>query len=181
MLLVKPFIFKPEKPSQTVTEGGFVEIACKLLYGNENNSTVEWKWTKNGTELQSSDRLKIESKETESKLNIAKVGDEDKGVYECHLKNVHGEHLEKINLRVKSKFCCILSNRHYVIFKHIRKHRVVCLLIDALAALWPFLGIVAEVALLCLIILIYEKKCAKRPSNNEDETEQSQNLYIFCL
>lgn len=38
---------------------------------------------------------------------------------------------------------------------------------DKLAALWPFLGICAEVAILCLIIFIYEKKRSK----DEDEDD----------
>lgn len=39
---------------------------------------------------------------------------------------------------------------------------------DKLAALWPFLGIVAEVAILCLIIFIYEKKRSKESDDEED-------------
>jgi hypothetical protein len=38
---------------------------------------------------------------------------------------------------------------------------------DKLAALWPFLGICAEVFVLCAIILIYEKK------RNKTELEES--------
>jgi hypothetical protein len=38
---------------------------------------------------------------------------------------------------------------------------------DKLAALWPFLGICAEVFVLCGIILIYEKK------RNKTELEES--------
>ena len=47
---------------------------------------------------------------------------------------------------------------------------------DQLAALWPFLAIVAEVIVLCLIILIYEKKCNKKPSSSEEDTEVTHNL-----
>ena len=40
-----------------------------------------------------------------------------------------------------------------------------------LAALWPFLAIIAEVIILCIIILVFEKKCAKKETTNEDEAE----------
>lgn len=43
---------------------------------------------------------------------------------------------------------------------------------DKLAALWPFLGICAEVFLLCAIILIYEKRRNKTDLEDSD-TDQS--------
>lgn len=44
---------------------------------------------------------------------------------------------------------------------------------DKYAALWPFLGICAEVAILCAIILIYEKRRAKRIEEEERREEAS--------
>lgn len=43
---------------------------------------------------------------------------------------------------------------------------------DKLAALWPFLGICAEVLVLCAIILIYEKK-RNKSELDESDTDQS--------
>lgn len=43
---------------------------------------------------------------------------------------------------------------------------------DKLAALWPFLGICAEVFLLCAIILIYEKR-RNKTDLDESDTDQS--------
>lgn len=43
---------------------------------------------------------------------------------------------------------------------------------DKLAALWPFLGICAEVAVLCAIIVIYERK-RNKAELEESDTEQS--------
>lgn len=43
---------------------------------------------------------------------------------------------------------------------------------DKLAALWPFLGICAEVIVLCAIILIYEKK-RNKAELEESDTDQS--------
>nr|AJA37864.1 I-type lectin-like protein 4 [Littorina littorea] len=42
---------------------------------------------------------------------------------------------------------------------------------DKLAALWPFLGIVAEVVILCTIIFIYEKKRNKDAAEDEDPNQ----------
>lgn len=43
---------------------------------------------------------------------------------------------------------------------------------DKLAALWPFLGICAEVFVLCAIILVYEKK-RNKTELEESDTDQS--------
>lgn len=43
---------------------------------------------------------------------------------------------------------------------------------DKLAALWPFLGICAEVVILCAIILVYEKK-RNKAELEESDTDQS--------
>lgn len=147
---IAPYLYKPEKASQTVSEGNRADFKCSLLFGHENKEKVEWEWMRNGTRIEASGdgRVSIVSNENDTTLSINKVNDGDKGEYECHVSNRFGEHSEKFNLRVK----------------------------DALAALWPFLAIVAEVLILCVILLIYEKKCAKKRNNGEDENEQTQNL-----
>lgn len=48
---------------------------------------------------------------------------------------------------------------------------------DKLAALWPFLGICAEVFLLCAIILIYEKRRNKTDLDDSD-TDQSPDQWV---
>jgi len=138
-------VLLPEKPSQTVTEGGNVKLKCSVLYGSETD--FEWKWETNGTAIQNDTKFEVTNEGTDTYLKVNKVSYDDKGFYKCVLTNQYGQHEQKIQLRVKG----------------------------ALDALWPFLGVVAEVVVLCLVILIYEKKCAKKP-NREDENEQAQNL-----
>jgi len=48
---------------------------------------------------------------------------------------------------------------------------------DKLAALWPFLGICAEVVILCTIIFIYEKRRNKR-LEEEAQREEADQLYV---
>lgn len=45
---------------------------------------------------------------------------------------------------------------------------------DKLAALWPFLGICAEVFILCAIILIYEKRRNKTEQEDSDTDQPEQ-------
>lgn len=46
---------------------------------------------------------------------------------------------------------------------------------DKLAALWPFLGIVAEVIVLCVIIFIYEKKRSREMEDEADGGDEVVN------
>lgn len=109
---------------------------------------LSWRWLKNDTELVEGDKYSIKTEQNSTILTINVATEDDKGDFVCELSNMHGTHTEVIRVRVK----------------------------DALAALWPFLAICAEVLILCLIILIYEKKCVKKHSENEEELEQAQNL-----
>jgi hypothetical protein len=145
---VKPYIYKPEKLSITETTGGNAKLKCQLLFGSDS---PKWTWTKDGDNvtLSNDNNYQIEGAETnETTLTIKNVDEIHKGEYACILTNIHGSVEEKIHLRVKS----------------------------ALAALWPFLGIVAEVVILCIIILSYETRCGKKKNTEEDENEQAQNL-----
>ncbi|XP_046404428.1 neuroplastin isoform X2 [Ischnura elegans] len=77
-------------------------------------------------------------------LSIDEVIMDDRGDYTCFAKNVANFTKATTYVRVK----------------------------DKLAALWPFLGICAEVFVLCSIILIYEKKHNKAELE-ESDTDQS--------
>ncbi|XP_071440663.1 neuroplastin isoform X2 [Hetaerina americana] len=77
-------------------------------------------------------------------LSIDEVIMDDRGLYTCFAQNVANSTETSTYVRVK----------------------------DKLAALWPFLGICAEVFVLCSIILIYEKKHNKAELE-ESDTDQS--------
>ena len=138
----------PEKQSFTITEGGSAKFECQILYGQEVG--IEWSWNRNGTDIDPivDEAIKITSNETHSVMTINKVTESHKGDIFCVATNKFGSHSSKFTLRVK----------------------------DILAALWPILAIVAEVFILCVIILIYEKKCNKKPHTTGIDNEQSENL-----
>lgn len=148
----KEFTFSGVKPflykpeKLSITETSGGDAKLKCLM-LYGSDEPNWSWKKNGTEV-SGDRFNITNNENSTLLLIKAVTDEDGGDYECVLTNKFGEHSEKIQLRVKS----------------------------ALAALWPFLGICAEVLILCIIILGYETRCGKKKSVPEEDNEQAQNL-----
>lgn len=143
---IEPFMMVPDKKSRTITEGGSVTFDCVILYGNE--TSIEWTWTRNGTEIEPDNLINITSDQKETLLTISKVDESHKGFIQCNAKNEFGSYSNEFNLRVK----------------------------NSLTALWPFLGIVAEVLILCVIILIYEKKCNKKPEESKEDNEQSENL-----
>jgi len=50
-----------------------------------------------------------------------------------------------------------------------------CVAADKYAALWPFLGVCAEVVILCIIIFLYERRQAKQL---EKETEKEETDFM---
>lgn len=70
----------------------------------------------------------------------------------------------------KGNYSCLAANRadgkDYEAFAYVRVE-----VKDKYAALWPFLGICVEVAVLCTIILIYERRRAKRIEEEERQEE----------
>ncbi|XP_067272005.1 basigin isoform X1 [Pseudorasbora parva] len=88
------------------------------------------------------DKYEIKNTPNKTTLYIKDLNIEnDMGIYECRGTNVVGTGQDQIQLRVRSQ----------------------------LAALWPFLGIVAEVIILVTIIFIYEKK--RKPDEITDDDD----------
>ncbi|XP_044735043.1 basigin [Chrysoperla carnea] len=78
--------------------------------------------------------------------------------------------LENIQLTDRGTYKCIARNKVTLEVEDDSESFV--RIKDKLAALWPFLGICAEVIILCAIILIYEKKRNKQELE-ESDTDQS--------
>ncbi|NXM23888.1 BASI protein, partial [Oxyruncus cristatus] len=130
------------KKSEHGNEGDTGVLICK----NPSFPPVTtWSWYKNGQGVDlknASGRYIIKSSGNKTELRILKLNiEEDTGDYRCNATNSYGSGDATVNLRVRSR----------------------------LAALWPFLGIVAEVLVLVTIIFIYEKR--RKPDEVLDDDD----------
>ncbi|XP_028627565.1 basigin isoform X2 [Grammomys surdaster] len=139
---------KVGKKSEHSSEGEFVKLVCK---SEASHPPVEgWFWFKtsdtgdqfitNGTETNSKYMVVSTPEKTELTIRDLDINI-DPGTYVCNATSSQGSVRETISLRVRSR----------------------------LAALWPFLGIVAEVLVLVTIIFIYEKR--RKPDQTLDEDD----------
>lgn len=75
--------------------------------------------------------------------------------------------IEDINFDDKGEYTCVATN----ILGQSANSTITVRVKDKLAALWPFLGICAEVLILCIIIFLYEKRRAKKMQEEEQPEE----------
>ncbi|KAH3730147.1 hypothetical protein DPMN_056128, partial [Dreissena polymorpha] len=129
--------------SKNMVEGDKLELKCKAT----GFPKPTMKWYKDGKELNTTVRLHFSEYEeiTTGKLIIFDLTYDDAGLYSCVAENnIEPNNASKVmELRVK----------------------------DKLAALWPFLGIVAEVVVLCVIILLYEKRRSKKLAEEDEAVD----------
>lgn len=137
---------KVGKKSEHSSEGENVRLVCKS--DSSHPPVTEWSWFKtsdSGDQVinnSSENKYIVISTAERSELTISNLDiNSDPGTYVCNATNSQGSVQEKMTLRVRSR----------------------------LAALWPFLGIVAEVLVLVTIIFIYEKR--RKPDQTLDEDD----------
>uniref|UniRef100_A0A6M2CUD2 Putative immunoglobulin like protein n=1 Tax=Rhipicephalus microplus TaxID=6941 RepID=A0A6M2CUD2_RHIMP len=129
--------------SKNQVEGDPLTLSCKAA----GAPTPVVTWLKDDEPLNISDpRISLEpiNNVSDAKLIIQDLNFDDRAQYTCVASNGISNETMTVLVRVK----------------------------DKLAALWPFLGICVEVAVLCAIIFIYEKKRVK-PDFEESDTDQN--------
>jgi len=112
-------------------------------------------WTFNHSVLDTNDtRVKISPNShgvANAKMRLENVDYPDGGLYECVGTNAGHVNSSSITVVIKNKY----------------------------AALWPFLGICVEVAILCTIIFIYERRHAKKmAAQEEEEAKQEEAVHL---
>ncbi|ALC38726.1 Bsg [Drosophila busckii] len=141
-------------PSNTgVVEGEKMMIPCSVV-----GSKPELSWSfGNYTNITNSTGRYILKKDDNNVENailmIENVTLDDRGEYKCHGRN--DANRANYTANVASDFTTVRVKGKF-------------------AALWPFLGICAEVLILCLIILIYEKRRNKSELEESDTDPQEQ-------
>ncbi|XP_029773646.1 basigin [Suricata suricatta] len=136
---------KAVKKSEHATEGESVVLGCK---SDSFPPVSEWVWYKtesSGDQVisnSSQNKFLVVSSETKTELHISNLDLEtDPGRYTCNGTSSEGTGQAVIVLRVRNRF----------------------------AALWPFLGIVAEVLVLVTVIFVYEKR--RKPDEVLDDED----------
>ncbi|XP_059107963.1 basigin [Peromyscus eremicus] len=145
ILVEGPPRIKVGKKSEHSSEGENVRLVCK---SDSHPPVIQWTWFKasdSGDQVitnGSESKYLVISTPERSELTISNLDiNSDPGTYMCNATNSQGTVQERMTLRVRSR----------------------------LAALWPFLGIVAEVLVLVTIIFIYEKR--RKPDQSLDEDD----------
>ncbi|XP_063003420.1 basigin [Elgaria multicarinata webbii] len=141
---VKPHVVAYKK-SEHANEGDTGVLTCKA---HSYPPVTQWSWFKIVDNVPqpvvngSEDRFFIKSEGNRTDLRVTSLDlQKDPGDYMCNGTNEVGEGSDVVGLRVRSR----------------------------LAALWPFLGIVAEVLVLVTIIFIYEKR--RKPNEVPDDDD----------
>ncbi|RWS11176.1 neuroplastin-like isoform X2 [Dinothrombium tinctorium] len=156
----KPLIHKFSPIDKGTRDGKSVNVVeeSRLVLECVANSTdtPEFSWLRKRSNSSNNDDLisepargniSISDDYLSSNLTIESVTLEDRAIYICRVKNRVGSVELEMLVRVKDKWL----------------------------ALWPFLGIVGEVIILCTIIFIYEKRRQKPDFDDNSDNNGTEN------
>ncbi|XP_046549907.1 basigin-like [Haliotis rubra] len=146
-----PYVRKFDK-SKNLIEGDPLTLRCDVVAYPPTSIT----WFKDDVRVEDHKKIVVtvddKNNIEDGMLQIAQVDFDDKGKYMC------------------------LAYSPY--FNQSANGTIVVRVKDKLAALWPFLGIVAEVIVLCIIIFIYEKKRGKSEDEVNDADAGNQPMLL---
>lgn len=143
----KPWVAHFEKSKNLVEDDPLV-LECEAV----GSPTPEITWLKDGINFTEASNPRVSFKANKEgimngSMRIDNLNFDDRGEYTCVATNEYGVGNSTILVRVK----------------------------DKLAALWPFLGICAEVAILVIIIFVYEHRRSKK-LDEMDAREEAEHM-----
>ncbi|XP_011148246.1 basigin [Harpegnathos saltator] len=137
--------------STSVVEGEKLHLVC----GGKQSPGIKISWTFGDQNY------------TRSKGRVKIAKDQERGIYGAVLI------VDNIEMNDRGNVICRVSyNWSDPVAEHSSEAETFLRVKDKLAALWPFLGICAEVVVLCAIILVYERK-RNKAELEESDTDQS--------
>ncbi|KAK7486810.1 hypothetical protein BaRGS_00021957 [Batillaria attramentaria] len=161
-LYAKPYVARFDKPfneRKSLVQEERLHLRCKVL----GYPTPSISWFKDDVEIQADEEgsryiLSEYNGFPNARLKIESVDSDDEGHYKCVATASH------IMFDEPNMTMPVSANDSRTIFVRV---------IDKNAALWPFLGLVVEVVIVCTIIFICEKKRNKNAAN-EDAVNQDE-------
>jgi hypothetical protein len=139
-----PFVYRFESKSKNLVEGDPLVLDCRA----KGHPLPTVHWLKDGEDLVTND----------PRLTLT----EFEGVENASLR------IENLNKSDRADYTCVATNFETGVYANAT---ILVRVKNKLAALWPFLGICAEVVVLCVIIYIYEKHRSKKMEEEETPEE----------
>ena len=104
-----PFFYAAETNKIVITQGNFLEITCRLLYGFEKNQSPVFNWLLNGKVFsrnytgQYKIKTNIQAKlnKFQSTIRIESINPKNSGNYECQANNIYGNSSQVVLVKVK--------------------------------------------------------------------------------
>ncbi|CAG2109529.1 unnamed protein product [Medioppia subpectinata] len=168
---------KTNYKSANIVEGQRFHLKCEVMEDYRTDATIEWFMYNESDHLNPNKEMKVlqptveSSDGTEPHIKISRVNN-----------SLQYLTIEKVEPTDRYYYVCIADNGVSTV-----NNTILLRVKDKLGALWPFLGIVAEVVILCTIIFIYEKRRIKpdfddtednntEPKGTQDRSGKSQDV-----
>jgi len=144
-----PYVNHFDAASKNLVQGDPLVLHCDAW--GYPHPTVQWLKDETVLDPASDDRITVKT-------------DPDSNIVNGSLR------IDNLDYDDRADYMCVATDS----FGHSANATILLRVKDKLAALWPFLGICAEVIILCIIIFVYEHRRAKKMADEEPAEETGQ-------